>query len=158
MQQNQLRANRFLANPHLVSLTAGGNALAERGMSFLFVRFVADQQDGAFLRRLVQTTRAGVDNVEQASGRSLDAWLRDWVAALILDHVGLAEDPRFHYASIDFAGDFSAPYQQGMSLESPSAAGSLQPTGCRFYRLAGTATLHTDLTASGARAILIRVR
>ena len=157
-QQNVLRANQFLQAPELVSMTTAGNSLSERGMSYLFARYVADQTGSDLFADLTQTTSVGVANIGNASGRDFIDWMRDWAATLVLEQEGRAVVP-YEFESIDLAGDFMPASMTSLSLQSPTASGTLPVSGVRFYRLIGTAEARTDLEVSGdVRAIVMRIR
>jgi hypothetical protein len=157
-EQNVLRANLFLQAPQLVSMTTGGNALQERGMSYLYVQYVADHATGGFLRRLIETSHVGVSNVTNASGRDFLLWMRDWAVTLTLVPQGLGTAP-WVYSSLDLAADFDAPQEMVVDLAAPSASGTLPVSGVGYFRLRGTSNPWTDLQVSGdVHAVVMRVR
>jgi hypothetical protein len=87
---------RFLLTPNAYSLTgcAPGTfcTLAERGGSWLMLRWLADQHGAAFLRRLVETSRVGRANLEAASARPLGDVLAKFAMAVHAD--SLLNEPR----------------------------------------------------------------
>ncbi len=102
---NRKRARLFLEDTGATSLitAAGAATLAERGASWLFLRYVAEGYGGnALLRSLTQTTRTGVENVRAATGRGWPDLMLDWgVAMYDGDEPGVADparaDPRHRY-------------------------------------------------------------
>lgn len=97
---NYVRATRFLEQPARTSLVASSppGTLGERGAGWLYVKYLAEHFGGlGILRRLTQTTRTGVDNVRAETGRAWESLFADWSAALYLDDLGLAVEPRFSF-------------------------------------------------------------
>jgi len=95
------RANLFLVNPGDATLIYGGDELEERGASFLFLRHVGDRYGEIVFRNLVQSKKAGVANVEAATGAYFNELFADWAAACYLDDRGITSDPRFNYSSLN---------------------------------------------------------
>jgi hypothetical protein len=82
---NRKRARTFLESPLGASLitAAGTGTLAERGASWLFLRYVVEQYGGdELLGRLTRTTRTGIENVTTATGRDWRALVLDWATAV----------------------------------------------------------------------------
>ncbi|MSR36349.1 MAG: hypothetical protein EXR95_06860 [Gemmatimonadetes bacterium] len=92
---NRKRARLFVEKPGATSvLTAAGTAtLPERGASWLFLRYLAEQYGGDdLLRSLTQTTRTGLANVASASERDWARLLLEWGTAVYDgEEAGLAE-------------------------------------------------------------------
>ncbi|MCC7001227.1 MAG: hypothetical protein IT357_03645 [Gemmatimonadaceae bacterium] len=86
---NLLYSYRYLLTSTFYSLTtcAPGTfcSLAERGGSWLLLRFIADQQGDAVLKRLVESPLSGRANLEAVTGRSTAAWLGDFALAVNAD-------------------------------------------------------------------------
>lgn len=104
---NYERARQFLANPDRTSLLtgAGVGTLAERGASWLFVRYLTEHHGGeGLLRALTRSRRSGIENVAAASERDWRDLVLEWGTAVYdggepgLADPGLA-DPRNRYAS-----------------------------------------------------------
>ena len=95
------RANLFLVNPGDATLIYRGDELEERGASFLFLRHVGDRYGEIVFRNLVQSKKAGVANVEAATGAYFNELFADWAAACYLDDRGITSDPRFNYSSLN---------------------------------------------------------
>jgi hypothetical protein len=82
---NRKRARLFLESYDATSLitAAGGATLSERGASWLFLRYLAEQYGGdPILGRLTRTTRTGIDNVVAVTGRDWDSLLLEWATAV----------------------------------------------------------------------------
>ena len=107
-RSNILRANIFLADPGNTTLIHGGDALDERGAAFLFLRLLGDVYGDDIFRSLVQSRSSGTANVENATGARFLELFADWSAACYLSGLGITDDPRFNYSSIDLRGDFDA--------------------------------------------------
>jgi hypothetical protein len=132
--------------------------LAERGGSWLLLRFIADQQGETVLKRLVESPLSGRANLEAITGRTTAAWLGDFALAVNADSVeGRPRD--FAPASLRFSsrnlrrlyrvlfeaygigGGVGRPFPiEPLSL-APGAAvtGSMRPGSFSTYRLRTTA-------------------
>lgn len=104
--ENYARIKIFL--DRLTSTTlipAGSPSLAERGMSYMFLRYLYEQASDAtsFLNDIVQTDLRGVDNLEAAflsndlAIDELEEMLTYWQVALMVTGTGLSDDPRYNY-------------------------------------------------------------
>ena len=82
-----LNAYLYLNSPlqHSVTAYSGTGSIEERGATWLFLRWLADQKGDLLLRRLVQTPRTGVANVESATGERFAALFGDFSLALFAD-------------------------------------------------------------------------
>jgi hypothetical protein len=104
--QNLSRFSRYLRVTADSSPYADNDGLATRGATWAFLRYSADrigQPDSVFLRRLVNSTLTGYENVAAATGAgsALPDWFRDWAVANYADGL-VAVPPRFAYASWNF--------------------------------------------------------
>jgi hypothetical protein len=159
---NLLYSYRFLLTSTFYSITtcAPGTfcSLAERGGSWLLLRFIADQQGETVLKRLVESPLSGRANLEAITGRTTAAWLGDFALAVNADSVeGRPRD--FAPASLRFSsrnlrrlyrvlfeaygigGGVGRPFPiEPLSL-APGAAvtGSMRPGSFSTYRLRTTA-------------------
>ncbi|MBC7843286.1 MAG: hypothetical protein H7099_13280 [Gemmatimonadaceae bacterium] len=88
---NVLYSYRYLFSSAIYSITrcAPGTfcSLAERGGTWLFLRWLADHHGASVLRQLVETNRTGRANLEAAAGRSSAALLGDFAVAVSADSV-----------------------------------------------------------------------
>jgi hypothetical protein len=86
---NMRNAQRFLVTPGATSVTAnnGSGSLAERGGTWLFLRWLGDQKGESIYGRLVQTSRTGVANVEDKSGETLAGLFGDFATAIYTDSI-----------------------------------------------------------------------
>ncbi len=105
-ESNIKRANLFLEDPGDVTLVYGGDALDERGASFLFLRYLGDRFGETIYKKIVQSSASGMSNIEQAAGERFTELFADWSAACYLSGLGITSDPRFNYSSLDLRGDF----------------------------------------------------
>jgi hypothetical protein len=105
-ESNIKRANLFLEDPGNVTLVYGGDALEERGASFLFLRYLGDRFGESIYKKIVQSMRSGMSNIERAAGERFTELFADWSAACYLSGLGITSDPRFNYSSLDLRGDF----------------------------------------------------
>ena len=86
---NMRNAQRFLESPGTISATAisGTGSLAERGGSWLFLRWLGDQKGESIYGRLVQTSRTGVANVEDKAGETFASLFGDFATAVYTDSI-----------------------------------------------------------------------
>jgi len=105
---NVRNAQRFLEVPGSISATSltGNGSLAERGGSWLFLRWLGDQKGDAIYGRLVQTSRTGVANVEDKSGEAFASLFGDFAMAVYSDSIpGIARSAvpaRLRFTSRNF--------------------------------------------------------
>lgn len=107
----------YLARPDnyfLVTPTLSTGSLGERGANWLFVRWLVDQFGGtnpnAFTRKLVQTTRLGLDNVESNTGGSFATLAGQWLTTLFTesDSTLLHPNPRLQLTSWNLQATFAS--------------------------------------------------
>ncbi len=88
---NVLYSYRFLFSSAIYSVTscAPGTfcSLAERGGTWLFLRWIADQRGSATFRSLVETNLTGRANLEAVTGRQTAALLGDFALSVSADSV-----------------------------------------------------------------------
>jgi hypothetical protein len=84
---NMRNAQRFLETPGATSSTAttGSGSLAERGGSWLFLRWLGDQKGESIYGKLVQTSRTGIANVEASAGETFAGLFGDFATAVYTD-------------------------------------------------------------------------
>jgi hypothetical protein len=119
------RARRYLQQTDTVSVivTTGQGSLPERGAGFLNLLYVDDRFGGDVLRRLTQTTRTGVGNVEAEVGLPWTALLADWWSATYTDGV-VPSGPQ--YPDVNLRGFLGTPYPLARTLV---LGGGLDATG-----------------------------
>lgn len=132
----------FLSYTGGYSLTHFSFTLGQYGMSYLFVRYLADQ--GADLRRLSCTTHTGIANVETVTARTFDSLFSDFTLALYLSGSGRSEDPAHAFTSIDLRGkqaDGTIFYGPAHTMSFPALpfaeSGVLWAYGVQYVRVAG---------------------
>jgi len=84
---NMRNAQSFLKTPGSTSMNAlsGNGSLAERGGSWLFLRWLGDQKGESIYGRLVQTSRTGVANVEDKASEPFANLFGDFATAVYTD-------------------------------------------------------------------------
>lgn len=105
---NRVRSALYLSDPGAagLALDGRGDALAERGASFLFLRHLGDQRGDGIYKKLVQTPLTGIGNLELATMQAFANLFSDWFAALFLDDSGVASDSRFQIPSLTLRADY----------------------------------------------------
>ena len=105
---NMRNAQRFLETPGATAVTAvaGSGSLAERGGSWLFLRWLGDQKGESIYGRLVQTSRTGVGNIEDKSDETFAALFGDFATAVFTDSLPNVSrslvPPRLKFTSRNF--------------------------------------------------------
>jgi hypothetical protein len=84
---NFANAYDFFSSRLEFSLTSPTNfgTIEERGVAWLFLRWLADQKGDAKLRELVQTRNVGTANVEAVAGEQFPVLFSDFLVATLLD-------------------------------------------------------------------------
>lgn len=107
---------KYLRDPGGVFLLAseGGGSLEERGAAWLFLRWLLDRVGDDVTRRLIETTKRGSANVEDASGlpmtELLPEWfLANWVSDLLADSL---VSPDLRYQTWSFRTTFGSLHEQ----------------------------------------------
>ena len=92
---------------------AGTGSLAERGGSWLFVRWLTDKFGPGFPRRLLETRLVGTENITSAAGEPLSRLLSQWfLTNWVSDLPGFTAPARLRYDSWAFRTTYSALNQQ----------------------------------------------
>ena len=151
------RAAFYLEDPSDSPLTvvAGSGTLGERGASWLFMRWMADQYGDFILRRLTQSPRNGVNNVEQETGEPFFRLFADWAVANWADEqdiAGLSERyqvPKWDLRGILQTGDPPAyalqPLQQTFAQFRSSSVVEFLESSSPFYVELDAAGDNSDL-------------
>lgn len=105
-QENPSRIEVYLNNTGSYGpISAGSPNLAERGASYLFLRFMYEQATNGkeLIWDLLHSDKTGVENLEAAfAGTSSDfdqvsEFLLRWTSAMVMSSFNLSNDPRFTY-------------------------------------------------------------
>lgn len=105
-KENPSRVKLFLDHPDQAALIPSTSPrLAERGGSYLFIRYLCEQHPDCpqFLKNLTTGKETSVDNVVKAFGgqdSSFDEFsefLNQWSIALLLSNTGATTDSRYNY-------------------------------------------------------------
>jgi hypothetical protein len=105
----------YLKNPgsNYVLYTQGGGTLAERGSTWLFLRWLVDKFGPNVTRRLEETPLVGIDNIGAATGEPLSRLLPQWfLANWVSDLPGFTAPPRLKYDSWSFRTTYASLNQQ----------------------------------------------
>lgn len=112
---NLVNGYRYLREPgaHFVLGSQGTGTLEERGASWLFVRWVVDQFGDVVVRRMVETSLTGADNVGAVVGEPFSRLLSEWfLANYVSDLSGFTAPPRLRYTTWSFRGVYESLQQQ----------------------------------------------
>jgi hypothetical protein len=182
-RENPSRYALYLASPSTYGLvTQFSPNLMERGGAYLFLRYLYEQaSDGdAFLGRLVQTNKRGVENVISAfnGDAGMDEWsemLARWSVALIMTNRGISQDSRYIYKARSQhpetgnwegvilegdADDGRGTVLEGVNLNSYNGSNTASVDGstAKYYRISSVPD-KVDLTGSSVStqyAVLVR--
>lgn len=181
-----LNAYVYLNNQlnHSVTSYYGGGSVEERGATWLFLRWLIAQKGDDLPRRLVQTSKVGIANVEEKTGEPFGALFGDFSVALFADSVPgyprAAVPTRFRFgirnlrqlmAREAVVSTFSNPWPlplyslvPGNSLQSEMVAGTMVHGLLQTLRGSGPVTLQftrKDLSAfagtTGAQVSIFRL-
>jgi hypothetical protein len=141
-----LNASSYLdsTSKHFVMAAEGIGTLAERGSAWLFVRYLVDQYAAGttranwdtLTRRLVQTSRSGVANIEFVTGARFDSLVGRWALAnWVTDDPGAPAELK--YKSWNLHSVYSSLHTQRPQLFP------------KFYPLEPTVSAGRDVSLSG---------
>ncbi len=113
---NLFNGFEFLDDPgstYMLFSAEGTGTLAERGGTWLFLRWLVDQFGDGVMRRLVETAVYGAENVENAVGEPFSRLVSEWfLANYVSDLPGLTVPARLTYTSWDFRETYDLLNQQ----------------------------------------------
>lgn len=124
---------------HSVTSYTGAGGIEERGATWLFLRWLADQKGDDVLGRLVRSNLTGVANVERVAGEPFGALFGDFSATVVTDSIPGVLRPaeqrrRFRGRSL----------RQLMAREA-TIAGFIDPFPLTAYRLDAGGTLRSAM-------------
>ncbi|OGQ14747.1 MAG: hypothetical protein A2979_07910 [Deltaproteobacteria bacterium RIFCSPLOWO2_01_FULL_45_74] len=184
-RENYSRYDLYLASPQSYSLVSSSTGLAQRGASYLFLRYLYERtgKSATFLSNLVQTTNTGTSNVVNAFTSpssdfdSFGEFLSRWAVALAYTNRGLTSSSDFMYNARTFnsttgnyegvcmvcsASDGRSTVLDGPSFGTYSSSTSYNIKGSttRFLRLSSVpASLNLSAsTAAVPAAIVLRTQ
>lgn len=70
----------------------------------MFMLYLGDRFGDDVFENLGASGKSGVSNIEAVTGVPFEEILRDWFVAAAVSNLGLNEDPRFNYHSVDLHG------------------------------------------------------
>lgn len=163
-QSNINRANLFLNDPGNVTLIQGGDALTERGASFLFFRYLGDRFGVGVYWDIVQTRKTGIANIEEVTGYSFKELFTDWAATMYFESMEVTPvDPKYSYSSFDMAAVFEPLRVRQTNICGSPYNGDVKSYGPDFLRLEFSGSDVYDINISSAlfgsmNAALIRTQ
>jgi hypothetical protein len=111
MAPNFGRLRVFLQNVQSASPYSGDADLATRGAAWAFLRYAADRRgagDGDVWMRLVNSTNAGLQNLQAVFGNDVVGMVRDWIVSLYTDDYVVGVPTSFTQPSWNFRTGFPA--------------------------------------------------
>jgi hypothetical protein len=105
----------YLQNPGNEFLLPGEGTgrLEERGAAWLFLRWLVDQYGDDAIRRLVETSRTGTDNVTAVAGAPFAQLASQWfLANYVSDLPGFTAPPRLRYSTWAFRTTYQSLFEQ----------------------------------------------
>ncbi len=154
----------FLSSTGSYTLTNFYFNLGQYGMSYLFVRYLADQ--GYNLKQLVSTTNRGITNVNTVTGKDFNELYQNWVIALYLSNTGASTDPKYNYTTLNLRSTqkdgtvFNGPSFTATETSFPfTSAGNVKGYGIEFTKItggnSGDATLKITDTGGGNLGVTV---
>lgn len=148
---NPSRVAIYLASTATTCFTCGSN-LAQRGGSYLFLRYLYEQAElgnlgsgsGAdLIKNMVQTPLTGVENIVAASLQSDDVHrfselMERFATALYLSNTGITEDSRYYFSGINLRT--LQEDNRGTYLDGPvfsTSSGTLVNSGIAYIDISG---------------------
>ena len=143
----------FFVNPEVWSLRASTSNNGVRGAAYLFVRSLMEEFGSDILARLVQTDKAGIANIEHATGQPFAGIFDRHLSRLFLSGSGL--NSTLNYTT-PFLTDISTgaraynpPRDLVVSPQSPSVSHKIPSLSAAYLRLLsnqsqGTITIQAD--------------
>ena len=163
-ESNIRRANYFLNDPGDVTLIHGGDALDERGASFLFFRYLGDRFGEGIFSDIVQTKKTGTSNIEYVTGCDFKEIFTDWAATLYFEARSVTPvDPKYAYTSLDLPADFDPLRVRDANICGSPLMGDVKSYGPEFILMEFTGVNVYDLNISSSlfgsmNATLIRIQ
>lgn len=150
--ENPSRVNLYFGS-NLASFT-GGTSLAQRGGSYLFLRYIYEQADNgrfagvasgnALIRSMLDRSETGLEAVVAATGENIDTILSDFFSALYLSNTGLSSNSRFNFTGINLRSeqnDNRYTVLDGPTVQSASSlpvSGSVLATSSNYSLITGS--------------------
>ncbi len=166
--------NEFFRAPNGAGPYGPQTPPAVRGAAWSFLRYAADRKGGDQAKlwyALVNSGRAGQENLRAVLGADPAEWMADWAVSLYADDAVKGTDARFREPSWDARSILTDEYQFfPLRVRTMSDAGSiplrLSPGATSFLRFAvhagGTATLRTTVPGGAVpptlRVTVLRTR
>jgi hypothetical protein len=139
-----LNAYVYLNNQlnHSVTSYYGGGSVEERGATWLFLRWLMAQKGDDIPKRLVQTSKVGIANVEEKAGEPFGALFGDFSVALFTDSL-----PRFPRAVVPARYSFGVRNLRQLMARAAVINGFSSPWPLPLYLLAPGNTLQSEMVS-----------
>jgi hypothetical protein len=131
----------FVLDNSLTSYEAHGS-FEERGGTWLFLRWLADQKGDDVLRRLVQGSRRGIGNIEAVTGEKFGALFGDFSLAIQADSL-----PGFPRATAPERIRFKSRNLRQLMAREAVVSGFMEPWPLRTYVMGHGASLRAAMPA-----------
>jgi hypothetical protein len=148
-----LNAYVYLNNPlnHSVTSYFGGGSVEERGATWLFLRWLMAQKGDDLPKRLVQTAKVGIANVEEKTGEPFGALFGDFSVALFADSL-----PRFARAAVPARYRFGVRNLRELMARAAVINGFSNPWPLPLYALAPGNSLQSEMVSGTMAQSLLR--
>ena len=155
---NLVRYAIYVENPDAESLIGQGE-LPTRGASWAFLRYAADQEEGAdedFFFALVNSTVAGIENLNEVLSVNARDLMQTWTLSVFTDDAGFSVEPilrqpSWNYRSILsqlFIGIDEFPLAIRRLSDEGTVRLNLKPGGAAFVRFGVTKASQADIVTT----------
>lgn len=144
MAPQLLNAYVYLNNPlnHSVTTYYGGGSVEERGATWLFLRWLISQKGDDFPRRLVQSAKTGIANVEDKAGEPFGTLFGDFSVALFADSL-----PGYPRAVVPARYQFGIRNLRKLMARAAVVNGFSEPWPLQLYSLVPGNSLQSAMTS-----------
>jgi len=141
--ENPSRAELGLATNPVASFI-GGTGLAQRGMSYLYLRYLYEQYGTNIFYNMINTDETGLDAIEAALGLSSVSTVPDFFTAVYLSNLGLNSSSRYNFTGIDLRA--TQDDNRGTVLDGPTVtdlfglpkSSSISSMSSAYYQISGS--------------------
>ncbi len=141
--ENPSRVDLGLATNPVASFT-GGTSLSQRGMSYLYLQYLAEQYGSSVFHAMINTSVTGLDAIEDATGVASSSSVADFFSAVYLSNLGLNSSSRYNFSAIDLRA--TQDDNRGTVLDGPLVtnlaslprSASISSMSSAYYQISGS--------------------